>query len=121
MTKETVKIFHWGRGEGQDKTWSTDSKRISAINVLKFSLGIKVIICLRLGDSKIYLFFLYMQDSVINSTIFNATSICLLALVHAEVSHFAAQVAFLDDLFIFFVQKNSLQLIFLVFFLNIKF
>lgn len=52
-----------------------------------------------------------MQDSVLNSI--NA-NICLLALVPAEVCHFAAQAAFLCYLFIFFVEKNSVQLIFVL-------
>lgn len=55
------------------------------------------------------MFCLYMQDSVLNSI---NTNICLLALVPAEVCHFAAQAAFLCYLFIFLVEKNSVQVIF---------
>lgn len=52
-----------------------------------------------------------MQDSVLNSI---NTNICLFALVPAEVCHFAAQAAFLCYLFVFLVEKNSAQVIFLL-------
>lgn len=109
MTKETEKYFTGGKKK--DKTWNifptvykSDAKRIFlATDGLKVQFGCQGCNLSELRDSQTNLVFLSVPDSSITGDNIHA-NICLHALVHAEI--FAAQVAFLCDLFIFFVQKN---------------